>query len=232
MKKAILFDFGQTLADSADGFRMAEKEAERELFSFIGNCSWDTFISRYRPIRKAFHERSNFSRKAMWQELCQQCGIKTDARFLQECEYRYWETVEANTRLFPEALDTLGKLSLDYRLGMITNTQGQVSAAAHRLTRFPQLERIFDKVVVAGESGIAAKPDPEPFRICLDALGLWPVEAVFVGDDLRIDIKGAHSAGLFPVWIKHRLVRRSWPEVEMVVPVISSLDELLTMKWQ
>ena len=35
MIKAILFDFGQTLVDSADAFRAAEKEAKDRLFAQI-----------------------------------------------------------------------------------------------------------------------------------------------------------------------------------------------------
>ena len=29
-----------------------------------------------------------------------------------------------------------------------------------------------------------------------------------------------------PVWLKHRCVCRSWPDVDTDVPVITSLDEL------
>jgi FMN phosphatase YigB (HAD superfamily) len=51
-----------------------------------------------------------------------------------------------------------------------------------------------------------------------------------VGDDYRIDICGAREAGLHPVWIKHHLVKRNWPDVDTVVPVISSLDKLLGLE--
>ncbi|MHC1728142.1 MAG: HAD family hydrolase [Syntrophobacteraceae bacterium] len=162
-------------------------------------------------------------------KVCAQCGVKPDDEFLRKSERRYWDIVEGNTRLFPEALDTLDKLSRKYRLGLITNTQGQGNMAGHRLGRFPELERLFEKIVIAGEAGIPPKPDPAPFWLCLDALGLLPGEAVFVGDDLRIDIRGADSAGLYPIWIKHYLVKRSWPNVKVLAPVISSLDQLLMM---
>ena len=57
-----------------------------------------------------------------------------------------------------------------------------------------------------------------------------PSEAVYVGDDFRIDICGAKDAGLHPVWLKHHLVKRTWPDVETEVPVITSLDELLQLE--
>ena len=62
-KKAILFDFGQTLVNSADGFKAAEKEAKEKLHTDLDpeKVSWDTFLGEYRKIRKAFHQASNFS---------------------------------------------------------------------------------------------------------------------------------------------------------------------------
>ena len=45
-----------------------------------------------------------------------------------------------------------------------------------------------------------AKPDPEIFRLALDALGVPAGGAVLhVGDSLRYDVAGALAAGLQPV---------------------------------
>lgn len=230
MKKAVIFDFGQTLADSADGFRLAEKEAQSGLFSHLGIPSWEDFLSCYRLIRKSFQDNSNFSRKAMWIEVCRHYGIQPDLPFLDQSEMRYWDTVEEHTKIFPEAVETLERLHLRYRLAVITNTQGQADSQRHRFGRFPEIERFLETVIVAGESGIPPKPDPIPFRLCLDALGVLPEDAVFVGDDLRIDIGGAIAVGIQPVWIRHYSVRRSWPEIDAKFPVITSLDQLLMLE--
>jgi putative hydrolase of the HAD superfamily len=229
MKKAVIFDFGQTLADSSDGFRLAEKEAQSEVFSCLGNPSWDEFKSRYRLIRKSFQDCSNFSRKAIWIEVCLHYGIQPDVPFLEKLEGRYWNTVVENTKIFPEVVRTLEQLCLKYRLAVITNTQGQTNSYEHRFGRFPEIEIFFETVIVAGEFGIPPKPDPLPFRLCLERLGILPEEAVFVGDDLRIDIGGAVGAGIQPVWIKHHSVRRTWPEIEADFPVITGLDQLILM---
>ena len=55
MIQAVIFDFGQTLVDSADGFRRAEKEAQEKIFRGLSITLHDEFISHYRRIRKAFH---------------------------------------------------------------------------------------------------------------------------------------------------------------------------------
>ena len=135
------------------------------------------------------------------------------------------------TRVFPEAEGVLRKLlERAYRLALITNAQGQQEEGQHRLGNYPELERLFEVVVVAGEGGIPPKPDPAPFRLCLEMLGLDPKEAVYVGDDWRIDVRGAEAVGMQPLWLKHRLVRRNWPAVETAAPVIDSLDALLDVE--
>ncbi len=224
--KAVLFDFGQTLANSANGFRAAEKEAQAKIYSNLSLTSWETFLSNYRRIRKECHEKSILSRKAIWQEVYLHFNRKPDLRFLEKWEDGYWETVKAHTTPFPETVRVLGALAAEYQLALITNTQGQRTSGTHRISLFPELERFFKFIIVAGESGVPPKPDPTPFRLCLERLGVGPAEAVFVGDDWRIDICGASDAGISPIWLKHYSVRRSWPEIETTVPVITSLDRL------
>jgi len=50
-----------------------------------------------------------------------------------------------------------------------------------------------------------------------------------VGDDWRIDIGGAENARIQPVWLRHETVRRNWPDVETTVPIITRLDQLLSL---
>jgi putative hydrolase of the HAD superfamily len=228
--KAIIFDFGQTLVDAANGFRKAEKEAQKTLFADPSLNLQEDFLTTYRRIRKELHDRSNFSRKSLWQEVYHFYGLKSDARLLETWETAYWETVKANSTLFPETVNVLKSLSSKYQLGMITNTQGQQRSGTHRISQFPELETYFKVIIVAGENSIPPKPDPEPFRLCLQELNLKPSEAVYVGDDYRIDVCGAKDAGLHAVWIKHHCVSRSWPEVETSVPIITHLNQLLDIE--
>ena len=40
------------------------------------------------------------------------------------------------------------------------------------------------------------KPDPAIFRAALDALGVAPAEALYVGDLYEVDVVGARAAGM------------------------------------
>ena len=230
MIKAILFDFGQTLVDAADGFRAAEKAAQSKLFANMSLTLYEDFMANYRRIRKEFHDRSNFSRISLWQEVYFYYCLEFDDQLLETWETEYWETVKAKTIVFPETIDALKRLSSIYQLGLLSNTQGQRRSGTHRLSEFPGLEKYFQVIIVAGEDGIPPKPDPQPFRLCLEGLGVNPSEGIYVGDDYRIDICGAKNAGLHAVWIQHHSVERSWPEVETTVPIITRLDQLLDLE--
>ncbi|NQU30730.1 MAG: HAD family hydrolase [Anaerolineae bacterium] len=230
MIKAMIFDFGQTLVDSAEGFRLAEKQAETRIFTDLALGSWSDFLTEYRRLRKDFHAKSNFSRKALWQAVYRHYNQEPNAILISTEEDNYWETITSNTRLFPETRPVLKQLALSYRLALITNTQGQASSREHRFSLFPELENLFEVLIVAGENNIPPKPDPIPFLTCLERLGIDPVNAIYIGDDWRIDICGAEAAGIQPVWLKHHSISRNWPLIEYPGPTIINLEQLLDLE--
>ena len=130
------------------------------------------------------------------------------------------------SREFPETRTTLKALRETHRLALISNTQGQAGGDAHRLREFPDLERAFECIVIAGETGIPAKPHPQPFIRCVRQMKLDPGDCFYVGDDYEFDVCGSHAVGMKPIWLKHHSVHRKWPDVHTDVPVITSLDEL------
>jgi len=232
MIKAIIFDFGQTLVDSADGFRSAEKIAKNKIFSSLfpdaDENRWQAFLTEYRRIRKSFHAKSDFSRPAIWQAVYDRFNYQADSKKLVQMETEYWELVKSMTTPFPETLSVLEKLEKQYKLGIITNTQGQKTAGSHRIALFPDIEKYFETVIIAGEFDLPPKPDPQPFLLCLEKMKIKPAQALYVGDDFEKDVCGAGDAGLHSVWLKHSLVKRSWPEPEIRTPfrVITNLNKL------
>ena len=230
MIKAVIFDFGQTLVDSANGFRKAEKDAQAKIFSNLGLTRWEDFLKTYRRFRKEFHERSIFSRKTIWQEVYFYYKKKPDPGLLAKWENEYWGTVKTDTVLFPNAEQVLKVRSASYRVALITNTQGQQGYGTHRMNMYPELEPYFEIVIVAGEGGVPPKPDPQSFHLCLKNLHVLPAESVYVGDDWRIDICGARDAGLTPIWLKHDNIKRSWPDIKTSIPVVHRLDQLIDLE--
>jgi HAD superfamily hydrolase (TIGR01549 family) len=229
MIRAIIFDFGQTLVDSAEGFRVAEKQAETKIFQDLGLRSWMEFLTEYRRLRREFHAQSNFSRKALWGAVYRQYAREPNQPLISGEEDNYWQTVSSSTRLFPETKTALEQIALRYRLALITNTQGQQSSGRHRIRMFPVLEKLFEVVIVAGEGDTPPKPDPRPFLACLKILDIEPTNAIYIGDDWKIDVCGAKAVGMQPVWFKHHSISRNWPVIETTVPTITSLEQALDL---
>ncbi|MBW2059692.1 MAG: HAD family hydrolase [Deltaproteobacteria bacterium] len=227
MIEAIIFDFGQTLVDEAEGFRQAEKEVEKLIFSSLGLDSPEEFLKVYRDLRREFRDRYESSRVSLWQAVFEHYGKPIAMSTLREWEDAYWATVKGKARPFPEAEPVLRDLACRYRLGIVTNTQAQEGGGKHRVLEFPGLKEYFQVTIVAGESGIPAKPNPAPFVNCLKALGVDASHAVYVGDDWDIDICGARNARIEPIWIQHWSVRRSWQPGDGSVRIITSLWPLL-----
>jgi putative hydrolase of the HAD superfamily len=97
-----------------------------------------------------------------------------------------------NQGVYPGAQKLLGYLGERYKLGLVTN--GPSDIQRHKL-RITGLQGYFDFVVISGDIGIG-KPDPEPFRVALEALGVSANEAMMIGNDEARDIAGAAAAGL------------------------------------
>jgi len=63
------------------------------------------------------------------------------------------------------------------------------------------LDGAVDGIVYAGDLP-RRKPHVEPFGAILDALGVEPHGALYVGDSLAYDVAGAHNAGLRVAWLR------------------------------
>jgi HAD superfamily hydrolase (TIGR01549 family) len=99
----------------------------------------------------------------------------------------------------PGCRPVLRTLRRRYRLGVVTNGIDRVQRsrlAASRLTHF------FETIVTSEGCGIA-KPDPRILHVALDALGVAPERAVYVGDDPAVDGAAAAGAGVSFVWMDH-----------------------------
>ncbi|MCP4021385.1 MAG: HAD-IA family hydrolase, partial [Desulfobacteraceae bacterium] len=199
------------------------------LFPYPNEDRWENFLIQYRQIRKQFHTESNFSRPAIWQAVYDHFSCKADALKLEELETEYWNLVKSKTRPFPETINVLENLSKLFQLGIITNTQGQKIRGNHRISLFPDIEEFFETIIIAGESGLPPKPDSKPFIVCLEKMNIRPSEAIYVGDDFQKDVCGAGDAGLYPIWLKHHSVKRTWPNPELNnnFKIITDLNQLL-----
>src|SRR5450830_1582043 len=93
---------------------------------------------------------------------------------------------------YADVLPVLPLLQGMLRLGVITNGNADLEVIG--------MDHHFDYTLSSSMFG-RAKPDPGIFHTACAAMGVAPADAVYVGDDLRLDVQGAQSAGLRAVWM-------------------------------
>ena len=94
---------------------------------------------------------------------------------------------------YADVLPGLLHLKDSMLIGTISNGNADLEAIG--------LAHHFKVSLAAGQFG-SAKPDPAIFHAACRALGVAPHEAVYVGDDLLLDVAGAQRAGLRAVWLR------------------------------
>lgn len=100
----------------------------------------------------------------------------------------------------PEAhIEVLRALSRTHRLGLVTNIWSRKDLWLQAFEVLGLID-VFEVMVFSSDHR-CIKPSPGLFRTAILELGIPPSDIVFIGDDLRRDIIGAHNAGLSGLWI-------------------------------
>jgi 2-haloalkanoic acid dehalogenase type II len=119
-------------------------------------------------------------------EAAQSVGLPS--RLADELAARYGELEP-----WPEAGAALRALQGRAKLAVVTNCSDALAAVAVARTGVP-----FDVVVAAERAGFY-KPDPRPYRLALDELGLAPGACLFVAGS-PYDLVGTARVGLATYW--------------------------------
>lgn len=114
-----------------------------------------------------------------------------------------------------QCLDELEALLPGVRFGIITNAE--LNYQQPKLDRLGLSQRM-DHVIASGEVGVP-KPDARIFRHACDLFGADPSTAVYIGDRLQTDARGAVDAGLTGVWVDRGVVV---PEPEDLADALAS----------
>jgi putative hydrolase of the HAD superfamily len=100
------------------------------------------------------------------------------------------------------SVDGLRRLqSAGLKLGIVSNADGSIEEQLRRGQICQIGEGLGVPVLAIIDSTIVgvAKPAAEIFHHALEPLGVQPDRAVYVGDTVRYDVRGARAAGLVPV---------------------------------
>jgi len=127
-------------------------------------------------------------------------GADPDEALLRDLAEATLEVMDNDAVTFrPGAEAALAYAREYYAVGLVT--AGSEATQTEKLDALG-IRDAFDAAVYCGPTDdVETKPDPEPFELVLDELGVPAERAVYVGDRLRGDVTGAHNAGMQSVWV-------------------------------
>jgi putative hydrolase of the HAD superfamily len=209
--KAVLFDMFDTLM-------MIEKEhafyspALRRMHAFLVEkgiaVAFPTFRDAYIKARDALYEKADARMEEPHFNLRISNALKSlgydldpDSEAVTGATDVFCSEFMNFVRIDDAAAEVLRRLHGKYRLGVVSNFA--IPECVLRLLEQHGLNQFLDVVVVSAAVN-KRKPSPEIFQKALERLRVDAADAVFVGDTVDADIKGAKDAGMRAVYIERR----------------------------
>ncbi len=205
MKKAVIFDLGNTLISyySRQEFpailREAIENCRKELTSRGVTIPDEKSI--WLRVKEQDHGSPGNKVHPLGLRLSTIFGV-TDAVLLDELCIEFMRPIFRSARLHDDAKPTLKALrETGLKTAIISNTPwGSPAHLWRRELDRHDLSELVDAAVFCGDVGWR-KPDPRIFRHALQRLGLEAEDCLFVGDDPRWDIDGPEALGMDTVLI-------------------------------
>lgn len=220
--EAVLFDLGGTLVKTTEIPLVMKKILEdhrinRSLKEITRARSDAEKGLDFRDLAKLLDEFWIHWNVRILSKLQVNANISALAKYIAAHWWNY-----SNVMLYPDAEKTLPVLK-EKRLktGVVTNG---LQSDIDQILPKAGLQEFFDTVVVI-DTLRKMKPDSEVFHYALQELKVEPSRAIFIGDEIEADYKGAQRSGLTAY-----LIDRNGNVQDESVKKISSLDDLLELR--
>ena len=183
MKLGLLFDLDGTIVDSEPFHLAAFRALFLELGHRIGQADFDRLVG-------------TTSMEAMRTLLPELDGAE-HRRLVERKEELFRTSVDALTAIsgLPSLLARASASGI--RLGIVTNAP---RSNAEFVLRHLGVDRLIE-TIVSGCELTAAKPDPLPYLVGLDRLGLAPYDAIAFEDSV-VGVRSATAAGIWTVGVR------------------------------
>lgn len=217
-KKAVFFDFDDTLQSRAGAYRMY---CEDFLDRYFPGLSDEEKLRKMDEMEE--HVDGGYkSREEYWPEMIDLWGWK-DAPELSVLTDDFNSRFGLKVDMLPDSVDVIKQLKQrGYILGMITNGNSKLQ---NTKLDTAGIRGLFDVVVVSDDIGIW-KPEAGIFEYAMNKVGVTAEQSVYVGDHPVNDIQGALNARMQPIWMNYGSFAGQATEG---VPGIENIRELLDM---
>lgn len=230
--KAVIFDLGHTLIDYYDDWKGPEERVVDRICDMVTSVSQSTDREEFtsylsNSLRQARDRKSTQMIEVPLVDLMGEClerfGALDEYNLGQSLEMFYNALLEDRRLVFGavELLHALKERGMS--IGLISDVAwGLPSEYPMRDIQHFGLGAYFDDYVFSTDVGLR-KPHPKVFKIALSNLGVTASEAMYIGNSLAHDIKGAKGVGMKAVLKRSKYCPPAEVEADHV---ISSLDEV------
>ena len=227
--KVICFDLDDTLCNLWEGetiakFRLRERIAEisevpEDIVGRVYDVAWAQIKQLYMDmVADGLGERE--IRTIHINKVLEELG--TDKGEPETLAELHMETMLENMLVFPDAEHVVKKLNEKYVISMITN--GPIDLQWEKINRLGFKEE-FQEIIISQELGYH-KPSKVIFDEMAKITGSQPEEIVYIGNDYRKDIMGAHGAGWRTVWVNRKDEEPGEIQPDWTIKELSELLEI------
>lgn len=218
--KAVVFDLDNTLLDFN---RMKEASVAAAAEAMLDAGLPGTLEEITRGIYEVY-ERKGIEAQDVFDCFLKETMGMVDYKVLAAGVVAYRRAKAGSMNLFPGARYTIIELlRRGIRLGILSD-----APALQAWTRLAELglHHYFAAVVTYDDTG-KRKPDPEPFRLILNKLGVEAREALMVGDWAERDMEGARRVGMMTAFARYGSDHEPPQGVDYALEKISDLLEVI-----
>ncbi len=205
--KAVLFDLGHTLINYHDEWRGPEARAVASVARMVverarnGVSEADVnehllaSLERGRQIKLA--QMVEIPLEEVLDDCFNRFSCNGDDELMKRGLDAFYGVLLENRREVPRTRDMLETVKdKGYRIGLVSDVAWGLPSSYPQIDmRHYRIHEFFDDLVFSTDVGLR-KPNPRIFKIALANVGSSPKEALYVGNNLQADIKGALSVGM------------------------------------
>ena len=192
----VFFDLDHTLWDfeknSALTFEkiLVEHKIDIDLAKFL-----DVYVPANLVFWKLYREEKISKEDLRYQRLktvFDTLSYKVSDEMIFSLSEDYINHLSSYNNLFPNTVEVLEYLKLNYRLHIITNGFQEIQ---DKKLKNSGIYSFFDEVINSEMAGVK-KPNPIIFELALEKANVAPEKSIMIGDSLEADILGAMGVGL------------------------------------
>lgn len=196
MIKAVVFDLDNTLVD----FMAMKRQAIDAAITAMIDAGLNMTVESIKGEIDRIYQEQGIEYQRVFDTLLTVALGRIDYKVLSAGIVAYRRAREATLKPYPHVSATLMEL-VKHGVKLAIVSDAPTREAWLRLCHI-NFHHIFDFVVTFDDTG-KRKPDPAPFRMVLELLGVEPHEAIMVGDWAERDMVGAAAIGMKTAFAKY-----------------------------